>query len=186
MPIIDSTYFFGEIAWPNIAQTDELTICNNAIARYEPEWLEIVLGAELYGLFMAAYDASVDEDSPVALDDRYDWILNGHTYTYNDKSYTWKGLVNTAKLSPIAHYVWYKKTVQAHRSAMGLVQLQPEVAKLVNPTQDLLQVWNTMSDWTYPLAHMLQLLDSLESPGTLVYSDVDTCNWWKLKHNTWL
>lgn len=162
MPTITTyDYYTGEIMIPGIGVSDsaEQLALTEAIARYEPECLKKLLGVELYGLFWPAYLASIDEDNPVALDARYDYILNGHNYAISEVSYTWGGLKNTLKLSPLAYYVWYRYTSDPSYTGVGVVSPNSENASKINPAPKYCRVWNQMVDWNRDLHDMLEGLD---------------------------
>jgi hypothetical protein len=92
MSLIDNTYFNLDINLP-ARKEDNITAF---IAKYEPEFLELVFGCTLAKLIAAYAPAS---------EQRIKDIVDGKEYIINDITYTWKGL-KTLNDSPIAYYVY--------------------------------------------------------------------------------
>lgn len=98
MPLVNATFFLGEINIPNavasVAAADNLTYM---IAMHEPECLLKVLGYPLYKLFET-------ESSP-----RMVALLSGSEYLDNNGNLAmWKGLVYGTNKSLIAYYIYEK------------------------------------------------------------------------------
>lgn len=106
MPLIDSTYFTGEINIPTLPATD--TSLTQAIAQYEKEILIQLLGYKLYSLVIA--DLTGPESTPVT--QKYIDLVDGKefTHSFNGEDYTikWEGLKSAAKQSLISYYTFFK------------------------------------------------------------------------------
>jgi hypothetical protein len=103
MSFIDSSYFVGEINIPNASTDTSLT---QAIDQYEKEILISLLGYKLYSLLIA------DLVNGIPVTQIYLDLVNGAEFTYSfrgeDITLKWEGLKNSAKVSLIAYYVFYK------------------------------------------------------------------------------
>lgn len=153
MALIDSTYFDGELMLPGISSLAVQAAITMAINSYEPELLEKVMGRVLYAAFVAGIAAG-------SVDNRWLWIRDGHTYTYAGKTFIWKGLINSAKQSPIAAYVYYQyRSVNATQSTTSAETVnKQENADVIAPTVKLVRAWNKMVTSNHELVHMLRFL----------------------------
>ena len=108
MSFIEDTYFTGEIKLWEIG-TGKVNNSNltQAIAQYEPEILKMLLGYKLYSLLIADLNGSGIPQTQKYID-----LVNGKEFTHEIDGQTltlkWEGLKNSAKLSLIAYYVYYK------------------------------------------------------------------------------
>jgi len=87
MPLIDRSYFIGEL---NIAGSDRAPVqevIDWFIAKYEPELLRRLLGVNLYNAFITG----LQESSP---DARWTDLLNGKEYTYGGITKRWRGIIS--------------------------------------------------------------------------------------------
>lgn len=146
MPLIDSTYFDGPLIIAGLSGDDISDAVDAAIALYEPEYLRRVFGPSLYDAFVAG---TTDLDD---LDERWDWVVNGHTFTYNNLTYYWPGLVKASAplQSPIANYVYYKyrqDNATLMQSTGGEAQAAFENAQSVSAARKMIKAWNQMVDW---------------------------------------
>jgi hypothetical protein len=150
--LIDSTYFVGEILLPNLtgsvpenqANVNEVT---RFIAKYEPEYLEAVLGAELYEAFVTglAVDPGPIEQKWIGLRAK---------------------LIDSAnKVSQVADYVYscivnYRMTAT---TGLGEVESTADNSNIALNTDKMIQAYNnsvrkgrTIREWlvenaiTYP------------------------------------
>ncbi len=143
---IDSTYFTGEIFIPGASADAQLT---QAIAQYEKEVLLKLLGYPLYKLLIA--DCTGVGDVPVT--QKYIDLVNGaeFTHVYLDESYTlkWEGLKNSAKVSLITYYIYYKfverHLTEYHGKALTTLPKGKDWEK-TNPVFKLSNVWNRMRE----------------------------------------
>jgi hypothetical protein len=101
---IDSTYFTGEVNIPTLPTSD--TSLTQAITQYEKEVLISLLGYKLYSLLVADCTSGVPATQKyIDLVDgkEFDHVFGGETITLK-----WEGLKNSAKISLISQYVFYK------------------------------------------------------------------------------
>lgn len=99
MSLIDKTYFVNDINIPITTFNDAVLTAN--ITRWEPDLLRKVLGYDLSKLVMAYANPGSDQ--------RIIDIVEGKEYSYDtDHLVNWQGLKNTALISPIAYYVYYR------------------------------------------------------------------------------
>lgn len=195
MPLIDRTYFEGPIIL-NVTGDSEALV-DNAIALYEPEYLQKVLGRALYDAFTEGlgseshsyFDDRFSDDFVLSpYDDRWDWILNGHTFTYGGATYYWPGLTNSGKQSPVAQYVYYKYRVDnatSTNSTGGETAPVHENATPASMGPKLCRAWNKMVEWNRTLYYMLAYLT--DDNDDVVYPEwetpqayADTLNRWAL------
>ncbi len=151
--LIDSTYFRNEIELP----IGEYSDINQLIAQFEKDVLVNLLGFVQYTEMMAAYNAVAPEiladpeaDPPVeyspavVLPEKWDRLINGHTYTYSGRSIHWNGLINSDKISFIAYYVFSKKmqATQTQMSGAGATQPKNENSNVVDGIPKHSYAWN--------------------------------------------
>lgn len=115
--LIGNTYFVRDINVP-VGSTVELAApLTAAIVRYEPEYLKKLLGYTLW----KAVQVEIDSGTYTT----YGGLIEGAEFSFNFYGQTittkWKGLVNTEKISPIAHYIYYKnrENVETFNSGLG-------------------------------------------------------------------
>ena len=109
--IIDETYFRYNLGIPsNKLSQDELRFY---ITRVEPVILKKMLGDYLYADFVANQT-----------DERWQKLLNGHTYTVDDYTVIWGGLKNSLKISLLAYFTYAEilKDNDTYFSEAGAVQ----------------------------------------------------------------
>ncbi|TSA56918.1 hypothetical protein D4R42_02665 [bacterium] len=143
MAFIDSTYFTGEILIPNASEDAQLT---QAITQYEKEILIKLLGYSLYTALLADLDESGDPATQIYTD-----LVDGAEFTHDfygeEITLRWEGLRNTALLSLIAYYVYYKfierHLVEYHGKAMTIL-LKGKDWERVNPVYKLCDIWDKM------------------------------------------
>jgi hypothetical protein len=134
MPLIDKTYFVGDISIP--AKTyDNLDLF---IARYEKELLIRLFGMDIYTL-IAAYNP---EDEPATPENILD-IIKGKEFIENDITYRWNGLINTEKISPIAYYVYYHymRHSVSHTSTTGEIKSKHKHSDPADITNKVSLAW---------------------------------------------
>ncbi len=97
--------------------------------------LEKILGSTLYTAFIAAYDASQEDDSndetdPIALETRWQKLIDGDSYTSSDnKTYKWKGF--KAAFVPYVYAIHTKLHINTHTST-GVTESKVENGVLVS------------------------------------------------------
>lgn len=165
--LIDNTFFFGEI---NIAQLNVQAVqdnINDFIAKYEPKYINEVLGYA----FAKLYNAGITANEQRFLD-----IRDGKEFT-NCEGYTdkWNGFTNSDKLSPIANYIyyWYIRTNTTYSSGIGEVQPTTENGTIVTPYGKLYHAWNEMVEAEKILYDFLQNIK--DDDGNLIYPEFDIC-----------
>lgn len=166
MPLIDRTYFEGEILLAGLSDQATRSAIDMAIETYEDEYLRAVLGPSLYAAFMAGLttgrvtifsDQFSDQFLKASLAQRWDWIRNGHTFMHNGCSHYWPGLVNK-KRSPIAQYVYWHiraNTVTSPASTGAEVAPSHENSTPATADRKMVRAWNRMVDWNRSLAVLI-------------------------------
>jgi len=87
--LIDKTFFTGDIFVPNLNEKCDNLHFFEWIERWEEQCLRIVLGDCLYEEFMAQFEWDDISEKYVLIegaDEKWDWLLNGHSYTEDDIS----------------------------------------------------------------------------------------------------
>lgn len=137
MALIDSSYFTGEILLTNKdALATDLT---QAIDQYEKEILISLLGYKLYKLMSAS--PTVEPYKSLIEGAEFDLTFAGITQTLK-----WEGLKNSAKISLIAYYVYYKYQERnfIKPGAVGTNKPKAEAAEIVSPYPKMVSAWNNM------------------------------------------
>jgi hypothetical protein len=144
MYIIDKTYFNVIINAPNIYEvnSDELNNLNKNIDKYARLFMQNFLGAELFLDFDSHLTGGVlDSNAPQKWKD----LVNGATYTKDNKTYVWKGIKyteGTINESLLAYFVYYYSYQNSINSSVGQVVVNPRNAENINPSEHLTNVWN--------------------------------------------
>lgn len=87
--LIDRTYFIGELNIPNTSNQAVAAALDHFIEKYEVDFLQKVLGYELYTSFMSG----IAHSPPIQ--DKWRILLEGGQYTtLNQEIFFWKGLVS--------------------------------------------------------------------------------------------
>jgi hypothetical protein len=149
MPIIDTSYFYGDLS---IAQIENEAVEANVkrfIKQYEPELLTELFGYELYKNYLAG----------VATEQKYKDILNGKEYTNRaGKLSKWNGLKNTTlSQSPIANYLyyWYLRDQASVTTGTGEKTANAQNASNASPRTKMARAWNQMVKWNCELVEFL-------------------------------
>jgi len=150
MPIIDSTYFYGKISLPQVADSSGLAVVNKFIALYEPELLLKALGYQLSKDFVAG----IVSPSP---DQKWLDLLNGVEYTYGSYPRKWIGFKNAEKRSPIANYVYYMYQEDAVTTSnmVGVTATQADNSLRSDPSKKMADAWNEMVYWLLELRQFI-------------------------------
>ena len=146
MYLIDASYFNREIAIPNV---------NELQGNANTELTEFIDGkVRLLLQEVLGYDLFTNLDGDIAsgvlkVNAQQRWIdlVNGATYTKNDKQYRWKGLIyteGTFKNSLLADYVYHfwLESKLTDMTGVGEVAQASKNAVSVNSTQRLVTIWN--------------------------------------------
>lgn len=149
--LIDATYFTQQLVIPNA--TNIAANLQRFIDEKEPEYLEWLLGYQLYNL----------ADTNNWVDQRYKDIKDGKAFTDRFGQMTkWKGLVftkGTAKKSPIANYVyyWWLRDNWSVTTGAGEKKQQAENAVNSDFGEKMFRAWNEMVEWGLNLREFLRL-----------------------------
>jgi hypothetical protein len=140
MPIIDKTYFVGELNIPDTGDPAVEERLNFFIAKYEVEFLRKIFGQALYNAYVAGIAVTPTPD-PIWTD-----LRDGKEYIVNSNNYKWFGLRNeTTKQSPIANYVyywWLRSDTKAKPD-----NAEDQRAYYEQRNQSMVRAWNEMSYW---------------------------------------
>lgn len=93
MSLITPSYFYGDIEIAQLNQQAVADAVQSAIDRYEAEYLEALLGYEMYQQFINGLAAPVVEQKWLDLRD-------GVTFTYNSRQYRWPGFTSANVFAP--------------------------------------------------------------------------------------
>jgi hypothetical protein len=175
MPLIDKTYFVGEINIPDTSNPAVLERLNFFIAKYEEEFLKTVLG---YSLWKEYTDGIVVTPTPLA---KWTELRDGKEYTIGDKSYKYPGFRDaTLKQSPIANYVyyWWRRDDQNAKSDDS----EKQVAYYEQRGRAMARAWNEMSRWVTDIIFFL-------NNNVDTYLSWENVNWitvyWGLNYSLW-
>ncbi|MES2004336.1 MAG: hypothetical protein V4450_07430 [Bacteroidota bacterium] len=138
--IIDATYFVANLNIPNSGDTAISQTITWFINKYEPEFLEKLMGYPLYKAFQAGLAAEPATE-------RFTDILNGKEYTnLNGRLVKWKGLKETTpqKFSVIACYVyyWYYRNASTQTTGTGESRPKTDNTDNVSPRQKMISALN--------------------------------------------
>ena len=134
MSLIDGSYFKNEIYIPNILEngsyTDDIT---DAIEKYEPDLLNLLLGYELYKALLS------DLNNGTPQSQRFKDLVNGAEFTLRARLLKWDGLKNMIAYYVYFNYVYYNNI---HLSGVGSMQIDAENSKRVSPFDKLQVAWD--------------------------------------------
>jgi len=150
--IIDRTYFVGEINIPNANTTAVSSLIDRFIEKYEPIFLQIALGYELYKEFTQGLAAPVIEQKWKDLRDGVEYT------TCSGDLHNWKGLItDDPKESLIANYVyyWHARNHHTQTASVGEVKSAIENSVMSNQGEKMVRAWNEMSAWRCELSQFL-------------------------------
>ena len=156
--IIDQTYFRRKLSLPQTGNTDGLADVLDFIDTYEPEYLQAVLGYDLWKAFNAGTEGSGLPDQ------RWQDLLTGAEFTRNGCTYKWPGFQNqVSKISPIANYVFYQFIDNKITDVVlvGTVASKTDNNREKSPLDRLVDTWNRMVDMNNTLYHFLKVKKSV-------------------------
>lgn len=142
--IIDSTYFTGPLAIPQISQPAVADTIDQYVALYEPVVLSKALGESLAQALNEAIDSLGSDEE---LEDRFKVLIEGTTFTgRNGNKYKLAGLAPVNTTGIIASFVFFQYVRDcAHQTGgIGTVVAQAENAAVITPGHKLSTVWNGM------------------------------------------
>lgn len=150
MALIDHTFFVGELNIPNTHRPDVQERLLWFIKKYEPEFLNAVLGAPLY----AAFQTGIAAAEPEAV-----WTVLKNALMHVDGDF---------KYSPIANYVyyWYMRDQATITTGVGEAKPNVDHAAPAESAQKMVRAWNEMSAQVTSLHTLLNQSASL-------YPDLD-------------
>lgn len=156
MPLIDRTYFIGEVNIPNTNQVAVQQNIDNLINKYEAELLTMLFGYKMYKDFQAGL---LGDPIPQIWKD----LRDGAEYTADDQLYKWSGLAVAgapaiAKRSLIANYVyyWFMRKEATQSSGVGEVATKTENSNRVSPIEKQVRAWNEMVGWIQDMYAFLE------------------------------
>src|SRR5690349_3824485 len=126
MPLIDHTYFIGEINIPNTNEINVSELVNHFILKYEEKYLIELLGETLYTQFK---EGLLLEPIPG------EWVMLRNAL-----------ISESPKLSPIANYVYYywQKDGVTQTTGIGEVVSKSENSVRVSPANKVRSAWSEM------------------------------------------
>jgi hypothetical protein len=149
MPLIDTSYFYGDLSIAQITNEAVEANVQRFIKQYEPELLADLLGYELYKNYLAG----------VATVQKYKDIRDGKEYTNRaGKLAKWRGLKNNSiSQSLIANYVyyWYLRNEASITTGTGEKTANAQNASNASPRVKMTRAWNQMAKWNMELVEFL-------------------------------
>lgn len=143
--LIDYTYFVDELQIANcFTDADVQTWLNASIARKQYEFLNKLLGPDIYLEFVTWYNIN-----PADTTNTFYKLLNGDVFTFNGFSYNWVGLVNAQKMSPLANYVYYfyQRNNATQTTSPGEAKTNSQNATASSGYNKQKQAWDKMAEW---------------------------------------
>ena len=144
MYLIDSTYFNGKLNLPNKVEVNSqaLAFLNQNIEKYVPFYLQELLGFEKFEDLDSHIVGGVLQNTAPQM-----WLdlVNGVTYTHNDKNYKWRGLMfenGMSKVSLLANFVYLNQYQNSINTSIGQVIVEPKNGANINPSEHLTDIWN--------------------------------------------
>ena len=168
MYLIDETYFVMDLNVPNKVQSLDIPVDEKPLEFYIDKYARQLLQNALGNVLFDELDDYVDgvelkEDTP----EKWSDLVNGKSYTYNDKDYKWKGLIFTEgafKGSLLANYSFYHWHINkiSRMSGLGEVKGNAVNSVNVNSTRKSVKVWNDY----------LEMYQGFYENNTYTYSEV--------------
>ena len=152
MWLVNNEYFIKNLSVPaSLKGSGGLDISSNEdpfepyIDKYGRLLAQKALGNILFDQLDAAIDANGNLNA--GADQKWKDLVNGKSYTYNDKSYKWKGLIyteGTFKGSVLAHFIFYNWRIEklSRTSAMGQTTGEAVNQTQVDSTPSVVDIWN--------------------------------------------
>lgn len=149
--IIDYTYFVGDINLPQGGSSDGQAYIDRFITIYETEFLQMVLGYDLWKAFTDGLAAGSPDQKWIDLRDGKQFA----DLSLQNKK--WIGFKNTNLVSPIANYVYCKimEDMQTHTTSIGEAQNAAENAVIVSASHKIVNAWNRMVEMNLVLKDFL-------------------------------
>jgi len=147
MYLIDASYFIREIHIPNVNESNNGS--GETLDYFIDEKVRLLLSTKaLGGTLFTAFNSYVANGVLLnTAPQKWKDLVNGKTYTKNDKNYIWEGLLQTKgtfKKSLLAYYTYYYWLMDnvSLMSGLGEVRGEAKNAIGVNSTQRLVTIWN--------------------------------------------
>ncbi len=174
--IVDTSYFFGPLEIGQVTNPAVAAELNIFIAKYEAEFLRVMLGAVLY----SEYRAGIVASTPLYLR-----IRDGYAYTGSNGSLqAWEGLKRTITEpvepnpgvyeSPIANYIFceYMRAKHTFSTGSGEKKVKGENSEPANPGKKIVRAWNEMVDWNRHMVDFLYAHDGLYNWNQYYYNSL--------------
>lgn len=152
--IIDSTYFVNRLNLPQTGNSAGLAEVEDFIDQYEPEYLQCVLGLDLWQAFTEGIAGSGLPEQ------RWIDLLEGAEFVKAGCKYYWNGFKPlTGKISPIANYVFYQFVDERviDFTLVGNVKATTENNRIADEAPRLVYTWNRMVDMNRLLYNFLRI-----------------------------
>ena len=136
MSQINKDYFINDISIPSTRPTGETSI-DASIAKYEKEVLQMVLGYELYDLFIA--NPTDQRFVDISIGKEFEFDFCGKTVKRK-----WNGLKNADKESLIAYYVYFKHKSNLNTITASISEVKPKLenSNPASANMKLIRAWN--------------------------------------------
>jgi hypothetical protein len=148
MSLIDQRYFQGPLHLAQLGKSEVIAALQVHIDQHENPFLRAALGYDLWNEFNTAFLASIAEEAPVDLPQKWKDLRDGIAFTnLSGIKKVFRGLANpTTKISCVASYVYWHKmrsdTIQT--VGIGTVKTAGDNATNVDPTSKLVFAWDLM------------------------------------------
>lgn len=178
MSFTDKTYFRGELTIANLSSLPVEESLGYFITKYETEFLNKVLGFAFAKLFIAGLTV-VDPATP---DQRWLDLKYGKDFTYQTVEGNWPGFVNSAKVSPLANFIYYHFTRDqvTQTAGIGQVQTKGENSTSASSVTKLVRAYNEMVNMQIPLITFL-----LANPDEYPEFKFNPADIWSLSYSQW-
>lgn len=147
MYIIDESYFTDKFRIPNTVEID-VSGSNESFERWIDREARLCLQEALGNVLFADFDSNVTAGAYVPGVTKWDNLVNGTTYTKDNKQYTWKGLIfeegiyKGSLLTPFVYAKWLEFQL-SQQSGMGEVRGNAANAMSANSTHRYVNIWNS-------------------------------------------
>lgn len=154
MPLIDITYFIGEINIAGTNRAEVSDIVTHLIDKYEVIFLRDVLGIKLYNEYVTGIAAG----SPAQ---KWLDIRDGKEFQIGETFYRWRGFkegsTTLTRKSIIANFVyyWYTRDAVSFQTPASEASAKTENSNIVSPAVKQSRAWNEMVDGVNELVFFL-------------------------------
>lgn len=169
--LIDETYFVRRLNLPQRGNAEGIADILDFVEQYEPEYLKCVLGLPLWQAFTDGTEGSGVPDQ------RWQDLLTGKDFTYQNCTHNWNGFKPASKISPIANYVYYQyvDNKTAEFVLTGVVVSSTDNNRTVAAVDRLVDTWNRMVDMNKDLYRFLKTNQVTYPEWKLCYDHLDGC-----------